>query len=182
MISRIRESDDGYVAYPVSLPPLSNFDRNGSMTLVRAISKPCQRDLGQERCAEADCPAYEIAKGTTRYLRAANVDSIKSVADIVNFNRGWSECELPNGQYHRVAHVIQLRFAIGPASQAWLVDGLHNPPSKEEFDRDVAHFRRVGRDEGIDELFKRENLNLLAFSTDSLVFNFASAAGTCHPL
>lgn len=76
------------------------------MTPVRAISKPCQRDFDQENYAEADRLAYEIAKGTTRYLRAANVDSIKSVADIVKFNRGCSARELPNGQYHRVPHII----------------------------------------------------------------------------
>lgn len=58
---------------------------------------------------------------------------------------------------------------------------MSSPPSKEEFDQDVAHFQRVGRDEGIDDLFKRENLNLLAFSMDSLVFHFAAAAGMCPP-
>ena len=182
MIFRIRDTGDVYVAFPVSLPPLSNFDRNGNMTLVRAISKPCQRNSDQEEYAEANCPAYEITKGTTHYLRAANVDDIKSIADIINSNKNCSARELPNGQYPRETHVTQLKLAIGAASQPWLVDGLHNPPSKEEFDQDVAHFRRVGRDEGIDEIFKREDLNLLAFSTDSLVFNYASAAGICPPL
>ena len=85
------------MAYPVSLPPVSNLDRNGNMTLVRAISKPCQLIAKQEKHAEADFPAYEIAKGTTRYLRAANVDNIKSVADIVKFNKENSARELPNG-------------------------------------------------------------------------------------
>ncbi|KAL8906715.1 MAG: hypothetical protein Q9207_001841 [Kuettlingeria erythrocarpa] len=90
------------------------------------------------------------------YLRNANVDGIRSLEDIVKFNERHAERELPSD---------------------WLIHGIHERPTKEEHDLDVAHFRRIARDEGIDELLQRENLNLLAFSMDCLAFTMASAAG-----
>lgn len=104
---------------------------------------------------------YEIRKGTTEYLHAANVDNINSTEEIIKFNQNHPARELPPDH----------------PDQAWLIEGLEDPPSKEEHDENVAHFRRISRDEGIEKLFRERSLNLLAFSTDSLVFTISSAAG-----
>lgn len=55
--------------------------------------------------------------------------------------------------------------------------GLHSRPSQEEYENDVAYFRHVARDEGIEKLFKEKSLDLLAFSADCLFSEIASAAG-----
>ncbi|KAL8741179.1 MAG: hypothetical protein Q9190_006184 [Brigantiaea leucoxantha] len=57
------------------------------------------------------------------------------------------------------------------------MEGLNERPSRETYEQDVEHFRKKGRQEGIDKLFLEHDLNLLAFSADSLVFAYASAAG-----
>ena len=69
-------------------------------------------------------------------------------------------------------------FTEDHPDQNWLLKGMDNRPSQEEYESDVAYFRRVARDEGIEKLFREKNLNLLAFSADCLFFEIASAAGT----
>ena len=68
-------------------------------------------------------------------------------------------------------------FAQDHPDQNWLLKGVHNRPSLEEYESDVAYFRRVAGEEGIEKLFKEKDLNLLAFSADCLFFEIASAAG-----
>lgn len=68
-------------------------------------------------------------------------------------------------------------FTQDHPDQNWLLKGVHNRPSQEEYESDVAYFRHVARQEGIEKLFKERDLNLLAFSADCLFFEIASAAG-----
>jgi hypothetical protein len=60
--------------------------------------------------------------------------------------------------------------------QDWLLSGIYDRPTEEERDLDVAHFQRVARTEGFDNLFKDKKLDIVAFSMDSLAFAMASAA------
>ena len=68
-------------------------------------------------------------------------------------------------------------FTQDHADLNWLLKGVHNRPSQEGDESDVAYFRHVTRQEGIEKLFKERDLNLLAFSAYCLFFGIASAAG-----
>ena len=113
------------------------------------------------------------------YLSLANVDNIHSLEELIEFNLKHAAEELPKGQYvESFLHCLALTwFTPDHPDQNWLLKGVHNRPSQEEYESDVAYFQQVAREEGIEKLFREKDLNLLAFSADCLFFEIASAAG-----
>lgn len=138
----IKHQEGTKVLYPVQIPEVKDLDYKGELGILAVIF-------------------YEMRDNIANFLERFNTTNVRSLEDLVQFNKDHAEKELPSDH----------------PDQDWLVKGLESRPTKEHYEAALAHIRNTAGENGIARLFAEEDLNLLAFPMDSGIAMIAAAAG-----
>jgi len=140
-IDRIKKSQ-GAVVYPVSLPPVSELMLDGQPATIMAAR-------------------HVFKQNVDRFLGLYESSDVRSVEDIIQYNKDHAEMELPEDF----------------PEQGRLVHALENPIDKEDYQRAISQCHTVARDRGVDKTMAEHDLDLIAFPMDSPCPRVAAAAG-----
>ncbi|KAH0591777.1 hypothetical protein MHUMG1_10476 [Metarhizium humberi] len=95
------------------------------------------------------------------WLDEVKIPGLKAIEDIINFNLDHREVELPESH----------------PDQNQLLKASRDPPSQEVYETVKERMKLISKDNGIDKLFREQNLNMLAFPLDSLMVFVSAASG-----
>jgi amidase len=131
-------------------------------TVVYPVEIPPATDLWYE----GDNPislvmSFEGKEAVESWLEMAKVPGLTTIEDLIQFNVDHAEEELPEGH----------------ADQNQLLKASRDPPSEATYEAVKARMKTISRDDGIDKLFREQNLNILAFPLDSLMVFMSAASG-----
>lgn len=112
-------------------------------------------------------------------MKMVEIPGLATLEDIIDFNYKFKEKELPEGSdlatcETSLANVVQQ----GHADQNQLLRASRNPPSRDLYEAVKRHMRTVAKTDGIDKLFREQDLNLLAFPMDSRMTFVSASSGT----
>ncbi|KAH6714418.1 amidase signature domain-containing protein [Leptodontidium sp. MPI-SDFR-AT-0119] len=112
--------------------------------------------------------SYEGKQALEDWLDEVKVPGLKTIEDLIKFNLDHQQEELPEGH----------------ADQNQLLKASRDPPSQATYEAVKKRMKTVSKDNGIDKLFREQNLNILAFPLDSLMVFISAASGiqTGYPI
>ncbi|KAK8915427.1 putative amidase [Metarhizium anisopliae] len=102
--------------------------------------------------------SYEGRQAVENWLDEVKIPGLKAIEDIIKFNLDYREVELPENQNQ-------------------LLKASRDPPSQEVYETVKERMKLISKDNGIDKLFREQNLNMLAFPLDSLMVFISAASG-----
>ncbi|KAI0505485.1 amidase signature enzyme [Xylaria bambusicola] len=105
--------------------------------------------------------SYEAKKPIENWLAEVDVPGLKTIEDLISFNEEHKDVELPESH----------------PDQNQLIKASRNPPSREMYETVKARMKSISKDNGIDKLFREQDLNILAFPMDSLMVFISAASG-----
>ncbi|KAJ4855571.1 amidase domain-containing protein [Trichoderma breve] len=105
--------------------------------------------------------SYEGKKALEAWLDEAKVSGLNTIEDVIKFNLDHRQKELPAGH----------------PDQNQLLKATRDPPTREIYEGVKERIKTVSKENGIDKLFREENLNILAFPMDSLMVFMSAASG-----
>ena len=106
--------------------------------------------------------SYEGKQAMEDWLDMVKAPGLNTIEDIIKFNSDHPQEELPEGH----------------ADQNQLLKATRDPPSQATYEAVKKRMNAVSKVNGIDKLFREQNLNLLAFPMDSLMAFISAASGT----
>ncbi|KAJ9165614.1 Amidase family protein [Coniochaeta hoffmannii] len=95
------------------------------------------------------------------YLADLEASKVRTLAELIQFNKDHSDVELPE-EY---------------PDQEFLTSSLDKALPGSTLEDLIAQLRRLGRDEGIDQVFRDYDINILVGPVESQISLFAAAAG-----
>ncbi|OAA80786.1 Amidase signature domain protein [Akanthomyces lecanii RCEF 1005] len=148
--------------YPVSLPPVADFVLDGQPCTIMAIRHVFKRNVDS-------------------YLESLTTSEVRTLEDIIQYNKDHSDQELPRGivYLHASGHSrswLTIATTAFP-EQGRLIGTLENPIDQDMYEQAVKQCRTVAQDRGVDKVMKENNLDLIAFPMDSPCPRVAAAAG-----
>ncbi|KID81235.1 LysM domain-containing protein [Metarhizium guizhouense ARSEF 977] len=93
--------------------------------------------------------SYEGKQAVENWLDEVKIPGLKAIEDIIKFNLDYRE----------------------------LLKASRDPPSQEVYETVKERMKLISKDNGIDKLFREQNLNMLAFPLDSLMVFVSAASG-----
>ncbi|KAL6791503.1 amidase signature enzyme [Trichoderma sp. SZMC 28013] len=105
--------------------------------------------------------SYEGKQALEAWLGEAKVPGLNTIEDVIKFNLDHRKEELP---------------ADHP-DQNQLLKAARDPPTRQIYEAVKERMRTVSKENGIDKLFREQNLNILAFPMDSLMVFISAASG-----
>jgi amidase len=99
-----------------------------------------------------------------KYLASLESSPVRSLEELIQFNKDNADRELPPGK----------------SNQSILESCQASNLSSEEYDRLFKHLRAVSRDQGIDKVFRENDLDVIIGPGDSLMINVAASSGEKH--
>ncbi|KAK0099948.1 hypothetical protein ONS96_007893 [Cadophora gregata f. sp. sojae] len=105
--------------------------------------------------------SYEGKEAVEDWLSEVNSPGLKTIEDLIKFNLDHHEKELPEDH----------------PDQNQLVKASRDPPTQATYDAVKGRMKNISKDNGIDKLFREQNLNILAFPMDSLMVFISAASG-----
>ncbi|KAJ8125494.1 hypothetical protein O1611_g8145 [Lasiodiplodia mahajangana] len=131
-------------------------------SVIYPVDIPPATDLWYEGQNPIDVVlSYEAKQPIESWLVEANVPGLKTIEDLISFNLDHEDVELPEGH----------------PDQNQLLKASRNPPSREMYETVKERMKSISKDNGIDKLFREQNLNILAFPMDSLMVFVSAASG-----
>ncbi|KAK6000669.1 hypothetical protein QM012_003394 [Aureobasidium pullulans] len=111
---------------------------------------------------------FELRHNIDRYLSELSESEIRNLPELIDWIEQHREQELPQ--------------EAGAPDQDRLINALKDVASKEEYDKAVAHMRKISREDGIDKTMEEHDLDVVVMPTESGICSIAAAAGLLHPL
>ncbi|KAF5968000.1 hypothetical protein FBULB1_10953 [Fusarium bulbicola] len=96
-----------------------------------------------------------------KYLESAENSKIHSLKDLIEFNKAHPDLEMPPGY----------------DDQGLLIDAEESDTSLEDYEKNLAHLRKVARDDGLDRIFKEYSVDVIVGSSDTAIKAYASGSG-----
>ncbi|RFU32343.1 hypothetical protein B7463_g3979, partial [Scytalidium lignicola] len=96
------------------------------------------------------------------WLGEVKVPGLNTIEDVIKFNLDHQQQELLQGIYCALNQLLR---------------ASRDPPSQATYEAVKKQMKIVSKDNGIDKLFREQNLNILAFPMDSLMVFISAASG-----
>ncbi|QLI71142.1 uncharacterized protein G6M90_00g080810 [Metarhizium brunneum] len=146
--------------YFTALERIKKHDTKGPV--VSPVNIPPATDLWYKGQNPIDViMSYEGRQAVENWLDEVKIPGLKAIEDIIKFNLDHREVELPESH----------------PDQNQLLKASRDPPSQEVYETVKERIKLISKDNGIDKLFREQNLNVLAFSLDSLMVFISAASG-----
>ncbi|KAL5087696.1 hypothetical protein Trisim1_007561 [Trichoderma cf. simile WF8] len=102
-----------------------------------------------------------MKRDLTAYLQDLGESDMRSITDIIEFNKEHADKELP--PHH-------------PRQDTFIKCENQNVPATE-YDRLFAHMRKVARDSGVERVFQPHGVNIIVGPADGFISTMASSGG-----
>ncbi|PTB48318.1 hypothetical protein M431DRAFT_100241, partial [Trichoderma harzianum CBS 226.95] len=105
--------------------------------------------------------SYEGKQALEAWLSEAKVPGLITIEDVIKFNLDHQQEELPTDH----------------PDQNQLLKASRDPPTRKMYEAVKERIKTISKENGIDKLFRDQNLNILAFPLDSLMVFISAASG-----
>ena len=91
------QSHAAIVAYPISLPPVSQFMLDGEPATITAIRKNSSFSHGKGAWAEIFA-GHVFQENLEQYLNSLGSSEVRTLQDLIQYNKDHADWELPSGE------------------------------------------------------------------------------------
>jgi amidase len=125
-----------------------------------------------------------MKRNLTAYLEGLEESEVWSLADLIEYNIKHADVELPprmeilttDNSFHRIICVWLTMCSDHPRQDTFIRSQNQNT-SLEEYERHMAHLRRVARDEGVERVLTTHGVDVIIGPTDSGLTSMATGGG-----
>ncbi|KAJ4174156.1 hypothetical protein NW754_004571 [Fusarium falciforme] len=96
-----------------------------------------------------------------KFLKSVEHSKVRSLRELITFNIEHADAEMPAGYY----------------DQQLLLETEDLKLSSEDYDKHLSHLRKVARQEGLDYIFQKYEVDVIIGSSDTPITAFASGSG-----
>ncbi|KAM6525857.1 hypothetical protein FALCPG4_011392 [Fusarium falciforme] len=96
-----------------------------------------------------------------KFLKSVEHSKVRSLRELITFNIEHADAEMPAGHY----------------DQQLLLETEDLKLSSEDYDKHLSHLRKVARQEGLDYIFQKYEVDVIIGSSDTPITAFASGSG-----
>ncbi|KAJ5100375.1 amidase signature enzyme [Penicillium angulare] len=157
---KTRATEDSII-YPVDMPPAIDLWYEGQNPIDLILK------------------AYEGKQAVESWLGEIKVPGLTTIEDLIKFNLDNRDVELPEGVYYTplLSYYANRRFPQAHPDQNQLLKASRDPPAQQVYETVKQRIKLISKDNGIDKLFREQNLNIIAFPMDSLMVFISAASG-----
>ncbi|KAL6351757.1 hypothetical protein LRP88_14962 [Fusarium phalaenopsidis] len=115
-----------------------------------------------------------------KFLKSVEHSKVRSLRELITFNIEHPDAEMPAGKLLLQASQgrSNLPFAHpGYYDQQILLETEDLELSSEDYDKHLSHLRKVARQEGLDYIFQKYEVDVIIGSSDTPITAFASGSG-----
>ncbi|KAI0098026.1 putative glutamyl-tRNA amidotransferase subunit A [Nemania sp. FL0031] len=105
--------------------------------------------------------AYDLRRELTAYLQDLEESEVRSLQDVIKFNKAHAEEELP--PHH--------------SKQDFFISSQELELSQDEYDRALRHLRYISRDSGVDYVLEQHGVDVIIGPADSFLTSIAAGGG-----